>query len=253
MRKLRIAGMGGLLLALVFTGCTSFGPLRPPLEVRTARVITDNDAAFQSKLDVIRNASRSLDLVYYIYSDDYSSSVFTKALLDAARRGVKVRLLVDYSTNYQHLDMFSMMEARGGGNLEVRLYGRPTRNIVKDAADLTLGCSRQDPGAQASSQCQEKLAHVDQLFADEKIDGVPTSELDISNLNVGNSGLFLSGFYSKQFQAVALAISQGQSRELASQPQAAPRFQPHRYPVGSGLRHLHPLPAGREEPQRSGP
>ncbi len=198
------------MLALIFTGCTSFGPRHPPLKVQAARLITDNDAAFQSKLDVIRNASHSLDLIYYIYSDDYSSSVFTKALLDAARRGVKVRLLVDYSTNYQRLDMFSMMEDKGAGSLEVRLYGRPTRNIVQDAAYLTLGCGRQDPGAQASGQCgQEKLAHVDQLFAGEKIEGMPASSLDISNLDVGNSGLFLSGFYAKQFEAAALAVSKG--------------------------------------------
>ncbi|MEA2604292.1 MAG: hypothetical protein QOF89_5284 [Acidobacteriota bacterium] len=229
MRRLKMAVPGGLLLALVLTGCSSLpkpggpgGPPPPVLQIRTARLLTDNDAAFQSKLEAIRGASRSLDLMYYIYSDDYSSSVLTKALLDAAKRGVKVRLLVDYATNYKHLDMFSMMEAQGNGNLEVRLYGRPTRNIVQDAAFLTMGCGREDPGAKAPGQCgKEKLARVDQLFAGEKVEGVPASDLDVSNLNVENSGLFLSGFYAKQFAAMALAVTQGQNLDLAQLSQSA--------------------------------
>jgi cardiolipin synthase C len=230
MRRLKMAAPGWLLLALVLTGCPYLpkpggpggSPPPPALQIRTARLLTDNDAAFRSKLDVIRGASRSLDLMYYIYADDYSSSVLTKALLDAARRGVKVRLLVDYATNYKHLDMFSMMEAQGNGNLEVRLYGRPSRNIVEDAAYLTMGCGRGDPGAKAPGQCgKEKLARIDQRFADERIGGVPASSLDVSNLDVGNSGLFLSGFYAKQFEAMALAVTQGQNLDLAQLSQSA--------------------------------
>jgi phosphatidylserine/phosphatidylglycerophosphate/cardiolipin synthase-like enzyme len=233
MRRLNRAAPVWLLLALVLTGCPYLpkpgGPGGPPsspaLEIRTARLLTNNDAAIQSKLDTIRGASRSLDLMYYIYSDDYSSSVLTKALLDAARRGVKVRLLVDYATNYKHLDMFSMMEAKGregSGSLEVRLYGRPTRNIVQDAAYMTIGCGRDDPGAKAPGQCgKEKLARIDQLFAGERIGDVPASNLDVSNLNVGNSGLFLSGFYAKQFEAMALAVTQGQNLDVAQLSQSA--------------------------------
>jgi putative cardiolipin synthase len=229
MRRLNRAAPVWLLLALVLTGCPYLpqpggpgGPSSSPaLEVRTARLLTDNDAAFQSKLEAIRSASRSLDLMYYIYSDDYSSSVLTKALLDAARRGVKVRLLVDYATNYKHLDMFSMMEAQGNGNLEVRLYGRPTRNIVQDAAYLTMGCGRQDPGARPGQCGKEKFALIDQAFAGERIGGAPASDLDVSNLNVGSSGLFLSGFYAKQFEAMALAVTQGQNLDLAQLSQSA--------------------------------
>ncbi|MBL7688848.1 MAG: hypothetical protein JNJ49_12510, partial [Bdellovibrionaceae bacterium] len=83
------------------------------LPVESARVIVDNDAAFQSKLEAIRNAKSSIRMVYYIYSDDYSSSVLTEELIAAAKRGVNVKLLLDYHTNYKHLDLLLAMMAQG--------------------------------------------------------------------------------------------------------------------------------------------
>jgi cardiolipin synthase C len=112
------------------------------LDVARGRLITGNDAAFQSKLEMIKSAKTSIDAMYYIYAEDFSSSVLTQALLDAALRGVHVRLLIDYQTNYNNLDLFSMMEKYGNtghGTLEVRLFNRPSRSIVKDAVFLTLG------------------------------------------------------------------------------------------------------------------
>ena len=100
-----------MLSAVLLAGCAG-GPVRltdealmqrasaGPLTVREACVITDNDAMFQSKTKLVEGARETVDLMYYIYSDDYSSSTLTKALIAAARRGVRVRLLVDYNTNY---------------------------------------------------------------------------------------------------------------------------------------------------------
>ena len=71
-----------------------------PLSIRSGELITGNDAAFRSKLDMIKGAERSIDAMSYLFDDDYSSSVFAKAIVDAAGRGgVHVRLLVDYHTN----------------------------------------------------------------------------------------------------------------------------------------------------------
>ncbi len=94
-----------------------------PLEAVQAQLILGNDAAFRSKLEMVEGAKLSIDAAYYIYSDDYSSSVLTEALIKAAQRGVRVRLLVDYHTNYKHLDLFTMMEkqARGGPDHDVTL------------------------------------------------------------------------------------------------------------------------------------
>lgn len=174
-----------------------------------AKVLTDNDAAFRSKLKLVEGAQQSIDLAYYLYADDYSSSALSQALIEAARRGVAVRLLVDYATNYKRLDLFSMMERLGNegqGSLQVRFYNRPTRNILQDAVYMTMGCGR----TVAAKCSEEKFSAIDKLFADEHIGGISAAERNISNLDIGNSGLFLSGLYGKNADAMALAVQTGQ-------------------------------------------
>ena len=171
--------------------------------IESAQIITHNDKAFQSKVDVIKGATKTLDLMYFIYSTDESSSVMTIELIKAARdRGVKVRLMVDYLTNYKNLDYFRMMEREGAGNLEVRFYGRPTRNIVKDAVYMTMKCADDVTASDCNQKKFEKLAEI---FTEDDKTGKA-----YSNMNVGLSGLFLSGLYSKNPQVMALAIQAGQ-------------------------------------------
>ena len=200
-----------------------------PLSVGSGRVITGNDAAFHSKLELVQSATDSIEAMYYIYSDDLSSSVLTQALIDAAQRGVRVRLLVDYETNYNQLDLFSMMEKYGNigkGSLEVRLFNRPTRAIVQDAVYVTLGCGAALPNVDKTCGAM-KNQEIDRMFQREQVEGRPAAELGISNLNIGNSGLFLSGLYSKKSDLMALAVLAGQSVDVSSlkQPGEAPSVQ----------------------------
>ncbi|TWJ14294.1 phospholipase D-like domain-containing protein [Geobacter argillaceus] len=217
-----------VLSVALLSGCATMQRATPsagPLAA-TARVITDNDAAFLNKLKLVEGATSSIDLMYYIFADDYSSSTLSKALIDAAKRGVTVRLLVDYHTNYGRLDLFSLLEREGGGNLQVRLYNRPTKNIVQDAVYMTMGCSPAAfaPGTETCSA--GKFAAIDRLFADETIDGQPVGSRNISNLNIGNSGLFLSGLYAKRPDLMAQAVQQGQNLDLAKMKGGAPSATP---------------------------
>ncbi|WP_395342510.1 phospholipase D-like domain-containing protein [Ningiella sp. W23] len=184
------------------------------LPVASATVITDNEIAFQSKLALIESATQQIDLAYYIFSDDHTSSVLALALIDAAQRGVKVRILLDYLSSYKHLDMLSYLESQGKGKIEVRLYGRPSINIVKDAVYLTSGCK----SAQTSdSECNaEKFAQIEAIFSEEQINGVPASELAISNLSTDMSGIFLSGLYGKNPNLMAFALQKGQAVDVAA-------------------------------------
>ncbi|MEO8280402.1 MAG: phospholipase D-like domain-containing protein [Ideonella sp.] len=172
-----------------------------PLQFSDGRVVTDNDAAFASKLRVVEDARQSLDLAYYIFSDDYSSSRLSQALIDAARRGVKVRLLVDYFTGYKDLDRFSWLEQQGQGRIEVRFYNRPTVEILKDAAFLTLSCA--DAGAATKPCDQQKIARIDAQFDA----AMATPALD---RGYAGSGIFLSGLYGKNAQLMAYAVARGQ-------------------------------------------
>ncbi|MFD1218191.1 phospholipase D family protein [Microbulbifer celer] len=58
-------------------------------------LVHDGLSAFVARAVMIEEATVSLDLKYYIYSDDASGRILTGMLLQAADRGVRVRLLVD--------------------------------------------------------------------------------------------------------------------------------------------------------------
>src|SRR5579862_9595497 len=50
---------------------------------------------FLMRLEMINSAERTLDLQYYIFRADESGHLITEALVGAADRGVRVRVLVD--------------------------------------------------------------------------------------------------------------------------------------------------------------
>lgn len=184
-----------------------------PLALVHGDLFVDNDDAFNAKLEIIRNAEQSLDLAYYILADDYSSAAFAQALIDAAKRGVKVRLLLDYFSAYRQLDRLDWLEREGAGNLNIRLYNPPTAEIIRDAAYLTLSCA--DVGVDGKDCSQQKNSWIAQAFAAQAAAGTPASEA-----NLAGSGLFLSGLYGKQPAMMASAISRGQSIDVKTLAEA---------------------------------
>ncbi|QID19429.1 hypothetical protein G3580_18490 [Nitrogeniibacter mangrovi] len=186
-----------------------------PLPFADGRVLMSNDDAFAAKLNLVEQAKESVDLAYYIFDDDDSTAALTQALIDAARRGVQVRLLVDYFSEYKDLDRFSWLEQQGGGRIAVRFYNRPTLEIVKDAAFLTLSCA--DVGVKTPACDSEKQQAVDSHFAAD-------AHQAFTNLQFAGSGVFLSGLYGKNPKLMAYAISRGQdidAEALASGATAA--------------------------------
>lgn len=59
------------------------------------RLLHDGRESFALRLDLIRRAERSIDAQYYLITADNTGLMLGKALLDAADRGVRVRLLID--------------------------------------------------------------------------------------------------------------------------------------------------------------
>ncbi len=76
--------------------------------------------AFAARMVLARTAERSIDAQYYIWHADQSGGLLLGELWDAARRGVRVRLLID-DQNTAGDD--AMLAALGASpNFEVRLY-----------------------------------------------------------------------------------------------------------------------------------
>jgi putative cardiolipin synthase len=84
------------------------------------RLLPEGETAFNARIALARRAEKSLDVQYYVIHDDDVGQQFLRELRDAARRGVRVRLLVD--------DLYvGGMDALLAGlaahsNVEVRLF-----------------------------------------------------------------------------------------------------------------------------------
>ncbi|MES2526618.1 MAG: phospholipase D family protein [Bdellovibrionota bacterium] len=77
------------------------------------------EESFQLRLELIRKAQRSIEVEYYIYNLDLAGKIFTRELVKAADRGVKVRILVDKLITL--LDPFVAHELEKHG-IEVKYY-----------------------------------------------------------------------------------------------------------------------------------
>ncbi len=77
------------------------------------------EESFQLRLDLIKKAQRSIEVEYYIYNMDLAGKIFTRELVKAADRGVKVRILVDKLITL--LDPFLGHELAKHG-IEVKYY-----------------------------------------------------------------------------------------------------------------------------------
>jgi len=84
------------------------------------RLLPLGSYALDARLALIRHASRTLDLQYYIWDNDESGRAVLGALKDAAGRGVRVRLLLD-DLNTAGVD--ELLQALSSvPNMEIRLF-----------------------------------------------------------------------------------------------------------------------------------
>ncbi len=107
-----------------------------------AALMTDPLQAFAARLASAQMARRSLDLLYYIWSDDRTGRLMARALLQAADRGVRVRLLLD-DVNVLGRDPLYLALDRHP-NISVRLFNpiRARDNAFRRGIDLLLNVLR---------------------------------------------------------------------------------------------------------------
>lgn len=136
----------GVLVAADLGGCASLPPLhmrsashaieapagsrlRAGIEPLAARhpqesgiyPLKDGPGALAARVALVNAAVSSIDMQYYIWHDDTTGDLMFAALLQAADRGVRVRLLLDDLTTRGGLD--STLAALGAHpNVEVRLF-----------------------------------------------------------------------------------------------------------------------------------
>lgn len=100
---------------------TAIEPLTAPHPGATGLVTLDEGGdALAARIQLADAAERSIDAQYYIWRRDLSGTLLAKALLRAARRGVKVRLLLDDNNTDGLDDLLVELDAHPG--IEVRVF-----------------------------------------------------------------------------------------------------------------------------------
>ena len=107
-----------LLLDAANEAMTASTPQQP---VHVISLLNDSEAAMAARLNLIRAAHRSIDVQTYIWDQDDVGQLVLNELLQAARRGVKVRILADQLSSFDNMPLLNRL-ARVSPNLEVRLY-----------------------------------------------------------------------------------------------------------------------------------
>lgn len=87
-------------------------------------LLDENLDAFAARGISARLAERSLDLLYYIWNDDLTGRLLMAELLEAAERGVRIRLLIDDIGTGHSSDAMSAMAHHP--RIEIRIFN-PTR------------------------------------------------------------------------------------------------------------------------------
>jgi cardiolipin synthase C len=127
-----------------------------------ALILDYGQDALLARLDLIRGAQRSIDVQTYIYDEDDAGHLILDELLAAAKRGVKVRLLVDQLAALRRVDTLTALSA-AHVNFEMRLYnpvlGR-ARFSYPMYAFATVCCFRR-----LNQRMHNKLLVVDDLVA----------------------------------------------------------------------------------------
>lgn len=84
-------------------------------------VVDNGVAALELRLQMIRRAQKNIEVEYFIYNTDLAAKVVTRELVDAAKRGVKVRMLIDKNFATFRLNSYYAYELAKYG-IEVKYY-----------------------------------------------------------------------------------------------------------------------------------
>jgi phosphatidylserine/phosphatidylglycerophosphate/cardiolipin synthase-like enzyme len=99
----------------------AFAESTPQAPRHYALILDRGQDAMVARIDLIRSATTSIDLQTYIFDEDDAGQLFLQELLAAARRGVRVRVLVDQLSALKRVDTLAAL-AGANRNFEIRIY-----------------------------------------------------------------------------------------------------------------------------------
>ena len=103
----------------------------PEAPAHYALILDRGPDALLARVNLIRSATTAIDLQTYIFDEDDAGRLVLDELLAAARRGVRVRVLIDQLSALKHVDTLAAL-AGAHANFELKLY-----SPVLDRAQIT--------------------------------------------------------------------------------------------------------------------
>jgi putative cardiolipin synthase len=102
-------------------------------ELTRVRYVPDNDEAWYCRWKMIKQAKDTIDCTYYIIDKDIFGQAFLGLLLNRARHGVRIRLMIDgrvYRMPYMSKMPDKIQELAAFPNVEIKLYNSVSKSLA---------------------------------------------------------------------------------------------------------------------------
>ena len=126
-----------LVLGLITNGSLAYG--NSPIEQLLAgsrdndshyvSLLNNGDDALLFRLHLIRRAQKSILIQTFIWGNDETSYFLAYELIQAAKRGVKVKIILDYLGSTKDFGLITFLTT-ADPNLEIKLYNPISENVV---------------------------------------------------------------------------------------------------------------------------
>lgn len=106
------------------------------IQAARLRLLSTDQDALQARVDLIQQAEHEILAEYFSVWEDAQSIGGFALLLEAARRGVKVKIIMDALSNTVPKSFFATMlekgkDAQGNANIEIKLYNPISLNLFR--------------------------------------------------------------------------------------------------------------------------
>ncbi|HET6433002.1 phosphatidylserine/phosphatidylglycerophosphate/cardiolipin synthase family protein [Dyella sp.] len=110
----------------------------PAAPQHVVTLLADSEDALAARLNLIRAARHSIDVQTYIWDQDDVGQLMLDALVQAARRGVQVRILADQLFSFGDIALLDRL-ARADRHLAVRLYNPTFHDAETGPVEFAAG------------------------------------------------------------------------------------------------------------------
>src|SRR5574338_936505 len=93
---------------------TSAAPAAITVAGTRLQLIESGEARLRALLDLIASARESVRMQFYMFNPDWAGRLVREALVEAAKRGVEVKLLIDGFGSVAQPKVFTRLDEAGG-------------------------------------------------------------------------------------------------------------------------------------------